>query len=417
MLFLDGEFPPGTFLRRHLVTMYSDWFESRGKAMQLATDCVLLLSLTRSNTFLSPTDCETRRLYGAALEQLRLEIEAPDAAQDDGVLGAIEALTLIEQFQDKPPTNTPSACNWLTHFRGLERCFEVRGPSSLESSYARNLLLNAAPLMLINAVELRQAHFLGRPEWQEALEPYADNAMVRLTLRVARLPEILVHVNQLPHIQDASHVVESATLTMREAGELTLALENWWQAIAADPSCPQQEQPCTISLEDAFPEFVQQFQHLEPRFPFASPREFEKGLDAIHHTWYCICRLLTEQAMLDIVTLLLDRVPPALGAPRPLMKRIQCLTDGCNILADSICRAVPYLHSVQQVPYTVAAICSALMYANRWYEKYEDQSHKAAWCQGVRRGVEKVDDEFLGRSPHVKRHFSGWTLLIPTQKG
>lgn len=417
MLFLDTEFPPGTFLRRYLVTMYGDWFEPRGKAMQLALDCVLLLSLKkRSEVSVPPTESETRRLYGTAMKQLRMEIEAPNASQDDGVLGAIEALTLVEQFQDKP-SGPLSACSWLTHFRGLERCFEVRGPSTLDSSYARNLLFNAAPTMLINAVEMRFPHFLGRQEWQDALAAYSDNPMVGLIVRASRLPDILVKLNGLAHIQWPVEMVELATMTMNEADRLNHALQDWWHTHGNLPR-PQNEQ----RVEDQFPDFFSQFNHLpRPLFPFISPHYFDRALDAIHHVWYCICRLLTEQAMLNIVTLLLSRSTSTtatfLDAPRTLMKRIRSLTDNCNNLADSICRSIPYLHSYEsQVPYTIAAICNSLMYANRWYDKYDEHRLKAEWCKSVRIKVEKVDNEMLGRSPHVRRHFSGWTLLIPTQR-
>ncbi|KAF2719743.1 hypothetical protein K431DRAFT_347668 [Polychaeton citri CBS 116435] len=406
-LLLDNEFPSETVSRSELVNVYSQWFNPQGSAMQATIDCILLLYLARlsGDTRLHH---EAQTLHVSAIEKLRTEIQVPSAARSDGILGAIDTLAIIGQFREVTPTND----HWVTHVEGLESLFKARGPSALLSQFAKTVLFNFLPVALIKALNTRQPLFLGDFRWQAAMAIHCTSVMSRLALIASRLPALLAEVDQLALQYRRSCLANSVMSVVDDCGrdKAREKLETWVMAwcIAFSPSPGLNYS--TATLEERFPKFVQRFGHFSFIFPFALPYSFDGVLDAFHHAWYWMCLLEAEQAVLDVIAPTLNENEQFMATePSPTRRKV---LKKCNRLAQSICRAVPYLYSAAQ-PYAETAICTAVTHAERCYEKNGCRV-EAEWCQGVRNNLEdrNLNTALQGDLSCVKRVFAGWPVFV-----
>ena len=406
MLLLDYEFPPEAPLRRQLGIVYSQWLKPCGVAMQTAVDCVLLLYFART-TGKTGLHHRIQRLHISVIEALRTGIQAPDAAHNDSILGAIDVLAIAAQFRELAPTKY----SWVTHADALERVFEARGPLGLSSSvFARNVLFNFVFIMLVRAIDTRKPLFLGKPDWQMAMQPHCDSIMSPVALIAARIPTILAQVDYLLQ-QPKSRSESFVTLLVSEITGVKAKLKNWLDTWYPASSSLRPVVFRIATLEERFPQFLQRFHHLPCLFPFASPHTFDIALDAMHYGWYWICLLETQQAALTLATFVSTNPNSRFLATRS--ESPDQLLEECNKVAEALCRTIPYLLYAEQLPYAQTAICTVVTYAEKWYERTK-QRVKAGWCQSIRSDLENQDlnNPLEGDLSCVKRVFVGSPMFI-----
>jgi len=150
-----------------ILSKVQDWFTPKGPAMAAATDCLLLVYFA----FATKDDRvhhRSERRRGLALVYLRRALEKPNAANDDAVVAATDALGIFETH--KSLEQGPRA--WRQHARGLSALFRARGPqgSNPKHSYSRGLVLDAMHIGLMDALFERKSFVFGERQWQRQLE-------------------------------------------------------------------------------------------------------------------------------------------------------------------------------------------------------------------------------------------------------
>ena len=399
-LVLEVEFPATAFRRHELLITYRSWFDIRGKVMQPGVDCVLLLYFARMNG-LSHLGLDVERLHTSAVRQLGKAVQQAGALQDDGVLGAIEALAIAGQFRELAPTGEL----WTTHMQGLETVLKLRGPETLTSHFARNVLFNFLPIILVKALAERRPLFLGEMAWQNAVKPYCTTSMSRLAMIATKIPVILADFDGGLK-EPGRPSVETLIDVMERVAQLREEIEAWlssWQA----GSCSSFRGRCRIvPLETEFPTFQQQFRHLDSFRPFSLTYLFDDLLDAIHYVWYWLCVLELTKVQLTVTTLTAD-------AERWFSSTALQLTRQCNELAESMTKTIPYLHSREDVPYVNATICTTISFASSWYQS-SGQPEYVRWCHNIRNECEDptFNNALHTHTARIKRVFAGWPMFV-----
>jgi hypothetical protein len=389
--FFDAHFPLDQPARYLVLPRLRDAFVPRTPAMAAALDCLLLVQFA-VDTGDPRFKIESRKRQHAAIQHLRVALEDPKAAYEDGTLGAVDALTIIEMYAE----TSQGEDAWKFHARGMCDIMRARGPKSITTPYARTLLMDSLHVALMDAMTSRRSFLFGEEEWLAATSHFSNSRMNRLLHLACQIPGLLERTDKLT--MSSKTKSEDLGCLLNDLVEL----EGRFQAWLLDWYSSQDGiLPYTLVKTSRFEEFATQYGLLTKIFPNAVL--YTNLLQALGHEYYWFLLLPVRDAIYDIA-----RHPLA-----PQAVDLNKFKDAATECAQAICQSVPYL-SLKSPKCTcgVLATCGPLSFAARWYEKIADGA-KSHWCRTV---GETLDAGHSRAAPIRKticmpRAFSGWLAV------
>ena len=139
------------------------WLSPQSHAMNASRDALCLIHLgARYKDQRLLLEGRTRHL--AALQCMQEEVQRPNAANDDCILGAAYTLGHCEVYT----VISENGGGWLGHVGGFERILKLRGPGSIQSPVAHALLHNIRQVSIMESFLKRRASLLAAEPWIDA---------------------------------------------------------------------------------------------------------------------------------------------------------------------------------------------------------------------------------------------------------
>ncbi|KXL47486.1 hypothetical protein M433DRAFT_528070 [Acidomyces richmondensis BFW] len=391
MNFTNAHFPVDLPSRYVVLPKLSDWFSPRSPAMAAALDCLLLVQFA-ADTGHEGCKIEAKKRHQAAIQHLRRELQKPNAATDDGILGAIDALCIGEMYAEI----SQGADVWKHHARGMCKLVKARGPQSINTPFARDVIIDSLHVALMDAIIARKAFIFGDKEWLDYTAQFKNRRMCHLLNIGCRIPTLLERVDRVA--QENNIDPRDMTDLLRELKDVELRLSNWLLDWYKARDNVLQYWPVSITQ---FPKFVHQYGALAHVFPLAF--KFRSILDAFGHIYFWTLLLPVREAICDVA-----KHPQA-----PFLQSSAHLVAAANECAYALCQSVPYKSSESpKCTCGVLATCGPLMFAAQWFDKQNDQQ-RANWCRTIcetlDRGQAHVAE--LRKSVCLPRAFAGWMAV------
>lgn len=135
----DAYYPAALPSRAAIVDKLRQWMEPKSGAVALAAADSMILLHAAQSIGAGGLRRDGMRRYHMALQLLRDELQNPQSARDDSVLGAVEIMgvvetRLLENFEEDGDTMSRA------HTRGLYALLHGRGPLILQSSIGKDIL-------------------------------------------------------------------------------------------------------------------------------------------------------------------------------------------------------------------------------------------------------------------------------------
>lgn len=361
--------------RYHFLAKLRDWFNPRGLATAAATDCLLLTQFAND---VKDDRCraEGSKRYAAAIRVLRHALDKPQAASDDDVVSATDALGVCEAVGAGGVSTgfSHDGRAWRQHARGLCALLRIRGSGyvNLCSGRARDIVFNAIYAASTEGGSRRKSTMFGEPRWQRALEANCSGKMWCFLHIICRGPGLLERVDAL---HSASQPVREAALVLHELLKVQARMQSWLLAWYKElPELPFG----TVGITH-YPSFVAMSGPRADQFP--SVFTFPSVVEAFGLLTYWTVLLFIRK---EIYKLSIQ--------PYAISHTTQRQRDNFHLsvyeCADALCQSAPFFLTPSADSrnwHTIGGerdLCGSLFWAARWYGEQKDWS-KAEYCESV----------------------------------
>ncbi|KIN03315.1 hypothetical protein OIDMADRAFT_51285 [Oidiodendron maius Zn] len=170
-----------------------------------------------------------RQAYVHALARINQALAYNDSALEQQTLTGVLCLCLYENIVLSHSTA------WFTHYSGISRLIEFRGPSRHRIGLDRDIL-HASRFMIILAAGAQRRHcFLAYPSWRSIVWPPGHEAASKpdALLEIAvDVPGILYDLDRIK----ATFTPDSYALLRQHTVAILQKLHNWSSSLSYDPS-------------------------------------------------------------------------------------------------------------------------------------------------------------------------------------
>lgn len=372
--FFDMYYPATLPSRSTIIEKLRQWMEPKHGAVALAAaDSMVLLHAAQSTGYVSLRKDGMQR-YHVALQLLRDELQNPGSACDDNVLGAVEIMGVVEtRLLNRLEDDGDSMSR--AHTRGLYALVHARGPSTLQSSVGKNILLQHLHGPLMVSLVDRRASVFGNLDWQNAFQDTGGDdkgKMYQLTALGCRVPQAFERADRTLNNDAATSIEYMELLTELITLEdlfLVWLLDRYRNLSSGEPY-----RTTATSLSSLFHNLPAK---LKERYPFPVIVEYDCFMDLLAHLNYWGLLLMLRRTVLDVLIGLQSAHPISASLERSSHVRVKC-----SEVADLFCQSICYIYGLPKHQRMVArqGMVAFLIAIIPWYKCDQDEE-KVDWCR------------------------------------
>lgn len=406
--FFDMYYPATLPSRTTIVDKLRQWMQPEHGAVALAAaDSMILLHAAQSTGDANSRKNGMRR-YSMALQLLRDELQNPESAHNDSVLGAVEIMGVVETRLLKSLEDNRDSIS-RAHTRGLYALVHARGPVTLQSSVGKDILLQHLHGPLMVSLIARRASIFGNPDWQKAFQDTGDDdrgKMYQLTALGCCVPEAFEKVDVTINNAAATSIDYMNVLTKLiklEDRFLVWLLDRYRRLSSGEPY-----RICTASLST--PSYNLPAELMES-YPFPVVVEYDSFMDLLAHLNYWGLLLMLRRTILDVLIALEFAHPDSASLDRSSHVRVKC-----SEVADLFCQSICYVYGLPKHQRMVArqGMVAFLIAIIPWYE-FDRDDKKVDWCRILLRAFQDGDKDLELVEPiqhtWVTKLYVGWVNM------